>query len=82
MLTSLAIRDVVLLNDPYNGGTHLPDLILVSPAFSGTELIGHTVAIAHMIDVMRAYQASVELTKSGEDLLKQAIEKIGAVPQA
>lgn len=40
------------------------------------------IEIAHMIDVMRAYQASVELTKSGEDLLKQAIEKIGAVPQA
>jgi hypothetical protein len=35
-----------------------------------------------MIDIMRAYQASADLTKSGEDLLKQAIEKIGAVPQA
>ncbi len=43
--------DVILLNDPYNGGTHLPDLILVSPAFAGSELIGHTVAIAHMIDI-------------------------------
>jgi flagellar basal-body rod protein FlgF len=40
------------------------------------------VEITRMIDVMRAYQASVELTKSGEELLKQAIEKIGAVPQA
>jgi flagellar basal-body rod protein FlgF len=36
--------------------------------------------ISKMIDVMRAYQASADLTKSGEDLLKQAIEKIGAVP--
>src|SRR5262245_59370666 len=25
--------DVVLLNDPYAGGTHLPDLTLVSPVF-------------------------------------------------
>jgi len=40
------------------------------------------IEIAHMIDVMRAYQASADLTKSGEDLLKQAIEKLGAVPTA
>jgi flagellar basal-body rod protein FlgF len=38
--------------------------------------------IAKMIDVMRAYQASSDLTKSGEDLLKQAIEKIGTVPSS
>src|SRR5258705_13374673 len=25
--------DVILLNDPYRGGTHLPDLTMVSPAF-------------------------------------------------
>jgi flagellar basal-body rod protein FlgF len=36
--------------------------------------------IAQMIDVLRAYQATTALTQSGEDLLKQAIEKIGAVP--
>jgi flagellar basal-body rod protein FlgF len=40
------------------------------------------IEIAHMIDVLRAYQASADLTKSGEDLLKQAIEKLGAVPSA
>ena len=39
------------------------------------------IEITHMIEVMRAYQACVELTQSGEDLLKQAIDKIGAVPQ-
>jgi len=31
----LAPGDVVLLNDPYAGGTHLPDLTLVSPVFLG-----------------------------------------------
>jgi len=40
------------------------------------------IEISKMIEVMRAYQASSDLTKSGEDLLKQAIQKIGAVPQA
>src|SRR5689334_7401850 len=27
--------DVVALNDPYHGGTHLPDITLVSPVFIG-----------------------------------------------
>jgi flagellar basal-body rod protein FlgF len=40
------------------------------------------IEIAHMIEVLRAYQMSSDLTKSGEDLLKQAIEKLGAVPNA
>lgn len=29
--------DAVLLNDPWRGGTHLPDLTLVSPVFVGAE---------------------------------------------
>ncbi len=29
--------DVVLLNDPYAGGTHLPDITMVSPVFLGDE---------------------------------------------
>jgi len=32
----LAPGDVVILNDPYLGGTHLPDITLVSPVFIGT----------------------------------------------
>jgi len=27
--------DVVVLNDPYEGGTHLPDITMVSPVFAG-----------------------------------------------
>ena len=27
--------DVVILNDPFRGGTHLPDITLVSPVFLG-----------------------------------------------
>ena len=29
--------DVVMLNDPYRGGTHLPDITLVAPVFIGRE---------------------------------------------
>ena len=32
--------DAWILNDPYRGGTHLPDITLISPVFAGGELIG------------------------------------------
>ncbi len=38
------------------------------------------VEISHMIDVMRAYQATATLTQSQEDLKRQAIDKLGATP--
>ena len=28
-------RDVAMLNDPFRGGTHLPDITLVAPVFVG-----------------------------------------------
>jgi N-methylhydantoinase B/oxoprolinase/acetone carboxylase alpha subunit len=33
----MASGDVVMLNDPFRGGTHLPDITLVSPVFLGRE---------------------------------------------
>jgi flagellar basal-body rod protein FlgF len=38
------------------------------------------VEISNMIEVMRAYQATVSLTQSHEDLMRQAIDKLGAMP--
>src|SRR6188472_3750271 len=29
-----------VLNDPFQGGTHLPDITLVTPVFAGGELLG------------------------------------------
>ncbi len=43
--------DVVLLNDPFLGGTHLPDLTTVAPAYQGNTLIGYTATRAHHADV-------------------------------
>lgn len=31
--------DIVMLNDPFRGGTHLPDITLVSPVFLGKEKV-------------------------------------------
>jgi N-methylhydantoinase B len=43
--------DVWVLNDPYRGGTHLPDITLVSPVFLGGELLGLAASRAHHADV-------------------------------
>ena len=34
--TEMAPGDMIALNDPYRGGTHLPDITLVAPVFSDT----------------------------------------------
>src|SRR5262249_47735139 len=36
----MAPGDVVMLNDPFHGGTHLPDITLVSPFFIDPSLAG------------------------------------------
>jgi N-methylhydantoinase B len=40
-----------ILNDPYRGGTHLPDITLVSPVFIEGELTGFAASRAHHADV-------------------------------
>jgi N-methylhydantoinase B len=40
-----------ILNDPYRGGTHLPDITLIAPVFAGGELIGFAACRAHHADV-------------------------------
>jgi len=43
--------DVFALNDPYTGGTHLPDITLVSPVAVGGRTVGYAVTRAHHSDV-------------------------------
>ncbi len=43
--------DVVVLNDPYRGGTHLPDITMVSPVFAGGDLLYFVASRAHHADV-------------------------------
>ncbi len=40
-----------ILNDPYRGGTHLPDVTLISPLFATDELIGFAASRAHHADI-------------------------------
>jgi N-methylhydantoinase B len=40
-----------ILNDPYRGGTHLPDVTLISPVFVAAELLGFAACRAHHADI-------------------------------
>ncbi len=40
-----------ILNDPYRGGTHLPDITVITPVFSGDRLIAFAANRAHHADV-------------------------------
>ncbi|HEX3954461.1 MAG TPA: hydantoinase B/oxoprolinase family protein [Stellaceae bacterium] len=43
--------DIFILNDPYEGGTHLPDFYIVKPAWIGATLVGWAATVGHQLDV-------------------------------
>ncbi|RQP06026.1 MAG: hydantoinase B/oxoprolinase family protein [Paracoccus sp. BP8] len=43
--------DVIIFNDPYDGGMHLPDIFMFKPIFHGDEHLGFSVVICHHCDV-------------------------------
>ena len=43
--------DAWMLNDPFEGGTHLPDITVISPVFAGGGLLGFAATRAHHADV-------------------------------
>jgi len=51
--------DGVLLNDPFHGGAHLPDLTLVTPVFVDGDLVAAVANRAHHADIGGAQGGSV-----------------------
>ncbi|MDP6832447.1 MAG: hydantoinase B/oxoprolinase family protein [Alphaproteobacteria bacterium] len=47
----LSDGDIIILNDPYAGGMHLPDIFMFKPIFHAQALQGFAVVIAHHSDV-------------------------------
>ena len=43
--------DVILLNDPYHGGSHLPDVTAFVPVFDGGKRLLWTIVRAHQSDI-------------------------------
>jgi 5-oxoprolinase (ATP-hydrolysing) len=48
---SFAPGDVYLVNDPFDGASHTPDLFVAKPSFADEELVGFAVTVAHHGDV-------------------------------
>lgn len=51
--------DAILVNDPYTGGTHLNDVTVIYPVFSGDQLIFFPAVRAHWADVGGAVPGSM-----------------------
>ena len=47
----LKLGDVVVSNHPEYGGTHLPDITVITPAFSGDSIIFYVASRAHHADI-------------------------------
>jgi len=48
---SMQPDDTYVLNDPYCGGTHLPDIAVVQPIFAGNRMIALSAAMTHHQDM-------------------------------
>ena len=53
--------DVVAVNDPFAGGTHLPDVTLVTPVVKGTRILFYVANRAHHADIGGATPGSMGL---------------------
>jgi len=51
LASNLVEGSMALLNDPFSGGSHLPDLTLVAPVYHEEELVGFVANRAHHADV-------------------------------
>ena len=47
----LNLGDTVVLNDPFRGGSHLPDVTMVTPIFYQGRLVGYAANRAHHLDI-------------------------------
>src|SRR5688572_3121367 len=62
-LGAMGEGDVAIVNDPFAGGTHLPDITVVSPVFHEGELLGYAANRAHHADVGGASPGSMTLSR-------------------
>ncbi len=62
--TNWAVEDFVVLNDPYLGGTHLPDVTVIAPVFVKNELLAFVANRAHHADIGATTPGSMPISNS------------------
>jgi N-methylhydantoinase B len=81
------VGDVFLLNDPYDGGSHLPDLTLVQAIGTGRSIAGYAAVRAHHADVGGMSpgsmpQGATELVQEGIVIPPTRLVREGALDEA
>jgi N-methylhydantoinase B len=56
--------DMVILNDPFMGGTHLPDVTVIAPVFIDKQVLGFVANRAHHADIGAEQPGSMPLSTS------------------
>ncbi|GAA6166369.1 hydantoinase B/oxoprolinase family protein [Sessilibacter corallicola] len=59
--------DMVIVNDPFLGGTHLPDVTLIAPVFYDGALIGFVANRAHHVNIGSDSPGSMPISSSLEE---------------
>jgi len=59
--------DMVVLNDPFMGGTHLPDVTLIAPIFINQHLLGFVANRAHHADIGATAPGSMPISSCLEE---------------
>lgn len=71
--------DVVILNDPYLGGTHLPDVTLVSPVFADTASDSDVAGKPDFFVASRAHHADIGGMSPGSMPLSTELHQEGLI---
>lgn len=59
--------DMVVVNDPFLGGTHLPDVTLIAPLFLDNDLLGFVANRAHHADIGGNSPGSMPISRTLEE---------------
>lgn len=59
--------DMLIFNDPYYGGTHLPDITVVAPVFVDQQLLAFVANRAHHADISSQSPGGMPLARSLEE---------------
>lgn len=59
--------DLLVVNDPYLGGTHLPDVTVVAPVFVDDRLLAFTVTRAHHANIGASSPGSMPVSRTLEE---------------
>jgi N-methylhydantoinase B len=72
------VGDCFILSDPYEGGSHLPDIFMFTPVFAGERLIAFSSTCAHHTDVggMAPGSAASDATEIFQEGLRIPILKL------